>query len=310
MNTPLGFLIIDKPKGFTSHDCVNRLRLIYKTRRIGHGGTLDPQVTGVLPIAIGQATRLLRYLPGEKSYVGEIQLGISTKTDDIHGEVIKSNKVPLLDKEELKNILESFLGNIQQIPPQVSSVHVEGERAYKRVRKGESIKLNARSICIKELIATEWRQDIGRLSIQISCSEGTYIRAIARDLGEIIGCGGCLYDLRRTKALGFQEEVSIPLPERPSEKSDPPPELINPKIALNNIPQMIVSSEEEMHFWRTGREIKINSSIKNFQENSLSCENEKANLAILIIDQNGEVAGIGNLINTEIIQPKIVFNSY
>ncbi|MDA7431974.1 tRNA pseudouridine(55) synthase TruB, partial [Synechococcus sp. AH-601-O06] len=146
MDAPLGFVVIDKPSGLTSHACVSRMRRVLQTKRVGHGGTLDPAVTGVLPIAVGQATRLLPYLPGEKTYRGVIQLGTSTSTDDLQGEVVALQDWPRLSLEEMDQALNPFRGGIEQFPPQVSAVHVNGERAYARARRGEVMDLPARSV--------------------------------------------------------------------------------------------------------------------------------------------------------------------
>ena len=213
MSTPFGFLIIGKPQGVTSHDCVNRVRKIFGIKRVGHGGTLDPAVTGVLPIALGPATRLLPYLPGDKTYKGIIQLGKRTTTDDLHGDIISTNPWPSLDRISLERQLDEFRGSIYQHPPQISSVHVDGERAYKRVRRGEKLKLAKRSITIYELRLLNWDQEKGQIQLIIHCSSGTYIRSLARDLGDNLGCGGCLASLRRTQASGFKEDKAIPLPK-------------------------------------------------------------------------------------------------
>ena len=138
LEKPFGFVVIDKPAGLTSHDCVNRLRRVFSIKKVGHGGTLDPLVTGVLPIAIGNATRLITYLQGSKAYTGIIQLGASTNTDDMQGEIIESHNWPKISKNNLNNILESFRGELLQKPPLFSSVHLKGERAYKKARRGES----------------------------------------------------------------------------------------------------------------------------------------------------------------------------
>ena len=132
LDAPLGFVVIDKPSGLTSHACVSRMRRVLQTKRVGHGGTLDPAVTGVLPIAVGQATRLLPYLPGDKTYRGVIQLGTSTSTDDLQGEVVEVRDWPRLSLEQMDQALNPFRGSIEQCPPQVSAVHVNGERAYTR----------------------------------------------------------------------------------------------------------------------------------------------------------------------------------
>ena len=142
MNNINGFLIINKDQGCTSHDCVNTIRKVLNIRKVGHTGTLDPQVTGILPIAIGNATRFIQYLPQEKCYLGEIKLGISTSTDDIHGEIIKRRNWPQISTKQLENTLNLYRGDLKQVPPKVSSVHVNGERAYKKFLKNEEFELS------------------------------------------------------------------------------------------------------------------------------------------------------------------------
>ena len=149
LDGPFGFVVIDKPAGLTSHSCVSRLRRCYGLKRVGHGGTLDPAVTRVLPIALGPATRLLPYLPGDKTYRGVIQLGQATSSDDLEGELLQQNAWPVLDPEDLTAALNPFRGAIQQRPPQVSAVHVDGERAHARARRGEVMDLPPRAVTIQ-----------------------------------------------------------------------------------------------------------------------------------------------------------------
>ena len=161
-----GFIAINKEKGFTSHDCVKQIRKLLGTKKVGHTGTLDPDVTGTLPIAIGSATRFIQYLPQGKTYIGQIQLGIRTKTDDMQGEILNKKKWPILSNNELDNYLNNFRGIIQQIPPKVSSVHVNGERAYKKSLKNEEFELHPREVEIEELVLKEWDQANGILEIK------------------------------------------------------------------------------------------------------------------------------------------------
>ena len=161
MDGPFGFVVIDKPAGLTSHSCVSRLRSCYGLRRVGHGGTLDPAVTGVLPIALGPATRLLPYLPGDKTYRGVIQLGQRTSTDDLQGELLEQQDWPHLSEVELKQALAPFHGAIQQRPPQVSAVHVDGERAHARARRGEVMELKARPVTLHRLELNHWDPEAG-----------------------------------------------------------------------------------------------------------------------------------------------------
>ena len=174
-----GFIAINKEKGFTSHDCVKQIRKLLGTKKVGHTGTLDPEVTGTLPIAIGSATRFIQYLPQGKTYIGQIQLGIRTKTDDMQGEILNKKKWPILSNNQLDNYLNNFRGIIQQVPPKVSSVHVNGERAYKKFLKNEEFELHPREVEIEELVLKKWNQANGILEIKVSCSSGTYIRSIA-----------------------------------------------------------------------------------------------------------------------------------
>ena len=290
MNAPFGFVVIDKPAGLTSHDCVSRLRRCYRLKRVGHGGTLDPAVTGVLPIALGQATRLLPYLPGEKTYRGVIQLGTSTSTDDLEGEVQSDTPWPPLDPDELDTILDRFRGEIQQRPPQVSAVHVNGERAHSRARRGERMELPARSVSIHSLQLLAWDPSRGQLSLEVHCSAGTYIRSLARDLGEALKCGGCLASLRRIQALGFHDHQAQPLPE--GETPDNLPEPLSPLLALSHLPQRWLSEAEQID-WRCGRQISMQPGPGD---------------AIVVCNPDGSIAGMGYR-EDEQLKPKVVFNA-
>jgi len=214
METKDGFLVINKDKGCTSHDCVKQIRKLLNTKKIGHTGTLDPEVTGILPIAIGSATRFIQYLPQGKTYIGQIKLGIRTNTDDIHGEIINQKSWPKISDEKLDQYLNRFRGIIKQIPPKVSSVHVNGERAYKKSFRNEVFELAPREVKIDELHLMKWDQINGILEIKIKCSAGTYIRSIARDIGEILNSEGCLLRLKRISACGFDEKHSLKISDK------------------------------------------------------------------------------------------------
>ena len=219
METKDGFLVINKEKGCTSHDCVKQIRKLINTKRVGHTGTLDPQVTGTLPIAIGSATRFIQYLPQGKTYIGQIKLGIRTNTDDIHGEIINQKGWPKISDEKLDQYFNNFRGVVQQIPPKVSSVHVNGERAYKKSFKNENFELAPREVKIDELDLIKWDKINGIIEIKIKCSAGTYIRSIARDLGRTLNSEGCLLELKRISACGFNEQNSIKISDLEKEKS-------------------------------------------------------------------------------------------
>ena len=309
MNEPFGFLVIDKPQGITSHDCVNVIRKIFKTKRVGHGGTLDPSVTGVLPIAVGNATRLFQYLPSEKTYIALIQLGKKTFTDDINGEIILEKKWPLLEESFINKILNDFRGVIQQKPPLISSIHYQGERAYKRARKGEKFDLPMREITIYKLKLCSWDQKSGCLELIIHCSAGTYIRAIARDLGEKLNCGGCLLGLRRIQAQGFEESRSIPLPKSLKD-NDKKPQLINPIEALNHLNKIQLITKEEIDSWRKGQQIKVSEDLYRNSNISNNLDGNTFNQYTMVIDTDNNLAGIGFWSMASSVRPKVVFNAY
>ena len=300
-----GFLILNKSKNCTSHDCVKRIKRIFNIKKVGHTGTLDPQVTGVLPLALGSATRFIQYLPQEKSYIGIIQLGINTTTDDIHGEILKQKDVPKLTFDDLDNALNSFRGTFQQIPPQVSSVHVNGERAYKKSWKKENFTLPAKEVKVESLILKNWDQANSQLSIEINCSSGTYIRSIARDLGILLKSEGCLYDLRRIKASGFTEDTSIHLEYLIKEQNDKDKFIIPIEDALNHMPKIHLTSELDILYWRTGRQIEIKAT--NLFKDHYRPEKHK----FLVFDKAYQLLGIGMYTRQDfdLLLPKLVLNA-
>lgn len=207
------FLNIDKPAGMTSTDVVRRVRRLAGQKRVGHGGTLDPMATGVLPIALGQATRLLEYFLQEegKGYVATVQLGSTTDTDDAEGAVLATHLVPSLDATLLETTLGHFRGTISQIPPIYAAIRVDGRRLYEYARAGETVDIPSRSVTIERLELLDWTSDT--LQINVACSKGTYIRSLARDIGAMLGCGAHLTALRRTRAGSFDLSTAIPLDE-------------------------------------------------------------------------------------------------
>ena len=306
METKDGFLVINKDKGCTSHDCVKQIRKLLNTKKVGHTGTLDPEVIGTLPIAIGSATRFIQYLPQGKTYIGQIKLGIRTNTDDIHGEIINQKSWPKISDEKLDQYLNRFRGIIKQIPPKVSSVHVDGERAYKKFLRNENFELKARKVKIEELTLMKWDQIKGIIELKIKCSAGTYIRSIARDLGEILNSEGCLLQLKRISACGFDEQNSIKISDIEKEKGKKSSKnFIVPTIsALNHISTFTLSNEEQINFWQTGRSIKIDI---NYLQKSKSFDYREP---IKVIDKKQTLLGIG-LFNKDQsnINPKLVLNA-
>lgn len=202
MSAVPGLVIVDKPAGMTSHDVVARVRRLAGTRKVGHAGTLDPMATGVLVLGLNRATRLLGHLMlTEKAYDATILLGASTTTDDREGEVTATAATDELTDGAIRDALAAFVGEIDQVPTAVSAIKVDGKRAYQRVRAGEEVELKARRVTVHELSVTDIRGP--EVDISVRCSSGTYIRAIARDLGAALGVGGHLTALRRTAVGRF-----------------------------------------------------------------------------------------------------------
>ena len=286
-----GFLVIDKPAGCTSHDCVSKARKALGTRKVGHGGTLDPAVTGVLPLAVGPATRLLPYLDGGKEYVGTIQLGLRTNSDDLSGDVLKQQPWPALSPAELNEHLQHFRGLIQQRPPAVSAVHVDGERAHTRARRGEQLLLASRPVTIEQLDLLHWDPNRGQVEIKLRCSAGTYVRSLARDLGDQLGCGGALAELRRTAALGFTLEASLPL-----EALGPETALSDPLDALKHLPKQQLSDTQWLA-WTRGQRLPL--EVLEQPEDS----------PLVMLRPNGSLAGMARIRSDGLLQPKLVFDA-
>ena len=285
MTSNHGFVIIDKPAGITSHDVVAQLRKKLSTKRVGHAGTLDPMATGVLVLGINNATKFLQYITeGKKRYLGTIRLGQSTTTDDKEGEILTSNDVAAVNENKIKELLALQVGTIMQVPSKVSAIKIDGERAYDLVRQGKEVEIPAREVTIYSLNILEIRKsDFVDIDIDVECSAGTYIRSIARDLGEALGVGGHLFALRRSEVSPFT---------------------LNDCSALDN-PQ-IRSLAESISSIMPIRHI----DLQEIQELSFGRSLTKSDFAGIgvAIGPNGEVAAI--LENREYgAQPLAVFNS-
>lgn len=227
--TPEGLFLVDKPQGLTSHDVVARVRGMTRVKRVGHAGTLDPMATGLLVLGIGRATKLLTYLVGaDKTYTACIRLGQATTTDDAEGEITASVGANL-SKPQIEAEVDKLRGDIEQVPSSVSAIKVDGKRAYARVRDGEEVTLKARPVTIHEFSITSISHpasepQVTDVYVRIRCTSGTYIRALARDLGQHLGVSGHLTELRRTEVGAFSVENSLVLPP----KEDGPPEFTAP----------------------------------------------------------------------------------
>lgn len=207
-----GVLLIDKPDGITSHDVVDRVRRKLRMKRIGHAGTLDPNATGLMIVLVGKATKLSQYLMGlDKVYEGVISLGVATDTQDAEGDVIEEHEVPELSEEQIREQLQSFVGDQYQTPPMFSAKKVDGVPLYKLARKGKTIEREPRFVRVSRFDLDAWASP--DIEFTVECSKGTYIRTLAHDLGQKIGCGAYLKDLRRIEIDRFEIEDSIELRE-------------------------------------------------------------------------------------------------
>lgn len=274
-NTNLfGFLNVYKPKGMTSFDVVAILRRVTKIRQIGHTGTLDPFAVGVLPICIGKSTRLIEYLNDDKEYLATVQFGSDTDTYDLEGQVIRTYDKKIT-KEEVENILKSFEGEIEQIPPIYSAIKVNGKKLYEYARNGQEVEIKPRKVFISKIELKDFDTNLQQAKILVDCSKGTYIRSIAFDLGRKMNCGGHLVALERTKAGMFLKKDSTKL-EDIKTLEDVENLLINPVEVLDYPKINLTDIEKE--------KVSHGMSIAN---------NSGQNSGVVILVYGGKIYAIG-----------------
>lgn len=252
-----GFLNIDKAAGMTSHDVVAYVRRLSSQKRVGHAGTLDPAATGVLILGLGAATRLISYVQDDtlKRYTAVVTLGSQTSTDDAEGELIHTAAVPELNQNQLEQLLASFQGTILQVPPMYAALHHQGRRLYEIARSGEVVERAARPVLIERLDIVAWHTPY--LTFDITCGKGTYIRALARDLGEALGCGAHLSSLRRTAVGAFHVDQALTLEQLSSNIEQA---LLPPELAVSSWPRLD-PSQEEIRRLRTGIPIQVQQAL-------------------------------------------------
>lgn len=237
-----GIVIVDKPQGWTSQDVTARLRRVYATRRIGHGGTLDPMATGVLPVFVGRATRGVEFFEhAEKTYETVLLLGRTTDTQDVTGTLL-AEKTVHLSPADIENVLPRFRGDILQVPPMYSALKVNGKKLYELARKGQEVERQPRPITVFEL--TNLGFDGTRLSLRVRCSKGTYIRTLCQDIGEALGCGGCMEALRRVRAGEYGIEDAVPL-EKLLESETPEQYLRSLDTMFAHCPAVTLTANQE-----------------------------------------------------------------
>ena len=302
-----GFISIDKPPIITAHDCVSKLRKLLNQKKIGHGGTLDPMATGVLPIAVGNATRLLRFLPEGKAYNAKIRFGIATNTNDITGEVISDRPCPNLDLGEVEKYLPLFQGKIMQRPPAFSAIWINGVRLYDLARRGEiaDADIPLREVEITEIKVLGWTAgDYPELDVVIACGSGTYIRSIARDLGDKLGYGATLSSLRRTYSNGFDLDSSLSFEQVADLMRSQSLQVLAPDHGLHFLPEVKFDADQSKR-WRMGQTIKDGFALT---VNSLK-ESPKPEIHnyVRTYDEDQQFLGVSEAIDLD-LQPIVVLH--
>lgn len=273
-----GIALIDKQQGFTSHDVVAKLRKLLGTKKIGHAGTLDPMATGLLLMGVGAGTKLMQFLSGlDKTYLATIRLGASSSTDDAQGELGESRDASQVSREQLEAEILKLTGNIEQVPSSVSAIKVDGKRAYDLVRAGEEVVLKSRRVTVSrfeivgEPLVVEKYLDI---NVEVDCSSGTYIRALARDLGAALGVGGHLTALRRTRIGSFEVSNAREIAQEPTLVS-------NLEVLKTLMPEVAISQQQEIDL-RHGKRLALEIS-------GTSCATANGRLVAVIEPVGSEV---------------------
>ena len=278
-----GIVIVDKPQGWTSQDVTARLRRVFNTRRIGHGGTLDPMATGVLPVFVGRATRGVEFFEhAEKIYEATLRLGLTTDTEDTSGTVLTRQEVALTEAEFLA-VLPRFRGEILQVPPMYSALKVNGQKLCDLARKGREVERQPRPITIFELTCLEFSGDTARLRVR--CSKGTYIRTLCKDIGEALGCGGCMAALRRVQAGEYTIEESVPL-QTLLETEDPEQYLRPVDSMFRNYPAVTLTEKQELRC-RNGNSFSI-----QLEDGTYRAYGKKGEFLMLAKVENGVMSTI------------------
>ena len=263
-----GIVIVDKPQEWTSQDVTARLRRVFNTRRIGHGGTLDPMATGVLPVFVGRGTRGVEFFEhAEKTYETVLRLGLTTDTEDVWGETIQERPVEFT-AEKLETVLESFRGEILQVPPMYSALKVNGQKLCDLARKGKEVERQPRPITIHELTLLETTENTLRLRVR--CSKGTYIRTLCKDIGEALGCGGCMQELRRVTAGEYTIEEAVPL-QTLLDTQEPEKYLRTVDTMFRNYPDVTLTPNQEKRC-RNGNSFTVNLAEGTYRAYSQSGE--------------------------------------
>jgi tRNA pseudouridine55 synthase len=285
-----GIVIIDKPQGWTSQDVTARLRRVFNTRRIGHGGTLDPMATGVLPVFVGRATRGVEFFEhAEKTYETVLRLGMTTDTEDISGNVLTEQDA-FVTGEELEAVLEKFRGDILQVPPMYSALKINGQKLVDMARKGKTVERQPRPITIHEL--TLLGMEAEGIRLRVRCSKGTYIRTLCKDIGEALGCGGCMAALRRVQAGEYTIDEAVPLLQLLDEAE--PEKYLRPVDSMfRNYPAVTLSEKQALRC-RNG-----NSFSMKLEEGTYRAYDQKGEFLMLAKVEDGVMSTVKSFFEVE-----------
>lgn len=288
-----GVLLVDKPAGMTSHDVVNRIRRAAQTRRVGHTGTLDPAATGLLILCIGPATRLSEFLTGlDKTYEGTMRLGITTDSYDLDGVVQAERSVPELDAQAIQDVCNRFIGAIQQVPPMVSAVKVDGERLYRRARKGEIVEREPRNIHVHEFSVLSYEAPDARFRLR--CSSGAYARSLCHEVGELIGCGAALAGLRRTAVGRHTIDEATPLDQFDAAKAVSAK--LVPMGAALDLPRVVLID--------AGVQVALSGGVLDRRHFRDACPVDQG--WVQLLDHAGDLVAVGEALLGARVQPRRV----
>ena len=301
-----GILVVSKPAGPTSHDIIDTVRRLTGVRRVGHGGTLDPFAMGVLPVFIGRATRMVDYHRGdEKAYRASVVFGASSTTDDIDGEMTPG-EAPLPERDAVEAALAGFRGEIEQVPPDHSAVHVGGKRAYELARGGEKPELAARTVTIHALDLTGWDTadpEKPMAELEVHCSAGTYVRSLARDLGRQLGCGAYLGALTRTASGPFAIEAAHSLEHVRAELAagNLEPLLLSPDAGLDHIPMVRIPDKDREAIAR-GQIIRVRGKVSGPVDPAAVLENAEV---VRVLDERGSLMAMAHVTKGRLYPDKV-----
>lgn len=276
-----GWLVLDKPEGISSTQALGKARHLLNARKAGHAGTLDPLATGILPLAFGEATKTVPYCQdAEKTYQFTVKWGASTNTDDSEGEITKTSDARPT-KEQLLAVMQNYTGQIEQVPPQFSAIKIDGQRAYALARKGEDVEIDARKVIVYQLDLLSFSEGEARFECQ--CSKGTYIRSLARDMGDDLGCFGHIIQLRRTAVGSFDEKSAISLDKLQEMIETAPVEdvLLPVEAPLDDIPALILTDSEAMRL-KNGQSVALFSKDGQSRLQNAGLDPKTADSTILV----------------------------